>query len=367
MNKSLTELITDRERQQQRRRRPDAGSNGRIRNNGSRGDRRSDPYDARDTNRAAPTRVREKTTDTSYDCALKFLLSNHFAGSVIGNGGFAMKDLIEITDANIHIANPGTPFPGSNERVLFIAGSEASLFLASALIWEMIGQQTHSYNNGMALVWNPAAAKASPGEYDTQEVECRIAVPAACGGRILGRGGAVFRKMSSDHQVETKMSPVQDADILQERVISIKGTVSGCMAFTADLLSKMLEAPEECKYVHSGSAYPRELVNATLSNLGLPARDRDTSVGRRRGDGRSDGRRNDLDDDSVGTGRNNYRNESNRGKPSTFHAQVATYMLTYSRFPVCLLLEQVDLRSRVVAACPPGAGCLVVACLRTAC
>jgi len=321
MNKSLTELITDRERQDQRRRRPESSSNGRIRN-GTRNDRRSDPYDSRSTQRSAPTRVREKATDTSYDCALKFLLSNHFAGSVIGNGGFAMKDLIEITDANIHIANPGTPYPGANERVLFIAGTEASLFLASALIWEMIGQQTHSYNNGMALVWNPAAAKASPGEYDTQEVECRIAVPAACGGRILGRGGAVFRKMSSDHQVETKMSPVQDADILQERVISIQGTVSGCMAFTAELLSKMLEAPEECKYVHSGSAYPRDLVAATLNNLGLSARDRDTSAGRRRGDGRSDGRRNDFDDDSVGTGRNNNSRNDNRGNFSSHTPRV---------------------------------------------
>ena len=321
LSKSLDELVSDRSKQSQRRRRPEATTGRAIR--GTRNDRRSEPYDSRHNPRAPAAVRREKqNNEGSYDCAIKFLLSHHFAGSVIGNAGFAMKDLIEITEADIHISNPSSPFPGSQERVLFITGSESSLFLASALIWEMIGQQTHSFVNGMALVWNPAAAKASPGEYDDQEVECRLAIPAACGGRILGRGGAVFRKMSSDHQVETKMSPVQEQEILQERIISIQGTVSGCMAFTAELLSKMLEVPEECKYAIQGTAYPRELVNQYLDMMGLPRggdrdrgdRDRDTSAGRRRGDDHrqssTNGRRsyNDYDDDSSNGGTHNNRN-----------------------------------------------------------
>jgi len=385
LSKSLDELVADRSKQSQRRRRPEATTGRAIR--GTRNDRRAEPYDARHNPRAPAAIRREKqNNEGSYDCAIKFLLSHHFAGSVIGNGGFAMKDLIEITEADIHISNPSSPFPGSQERVLFITGTESSLFLASALIWEMIGQQTHSFVNGMALVWNPAAAKASPGEYDDQEVECRLAIPAACGGRILGRGGAVFRKMSSDHQVETKMSPVQEQEILQERIISIQGTVSGCMAFTAELLSKMLEVPEECKYAIQGTAYPRELVNQYLDMMGLPRggdrergdRDRDTSAGRRRGDdnhhsstsnGRDrEGRRsyNDYDDDSSNGG-----NYNNRNRGTFMHLAILTrfcsvYFILHHILPFLIVLcrkwsighvEQSLLSTWIAPQRPPHSWC----------
>ena len=46
----------------------------------------------------------------------------------------------------------------------------------------------YCYILGSTVIWNPAAAKASPGEYDDLSVECNLSVPAAAGGAIIGKG-----------------------------------------------------------------------------------------------------------------------------------------------------------------------------------
>lgn len=257
LNKPLDAIIAEQERQANRRR---GGGSGGIRSSqGARNTRKSEPYDSRRSVRDSTRPDRSAEGPTPYECATKILLNNNLAGSFIGNAGFAIKDLIEITGASIHISSPANPYPGASERVVFITGSESAVGLAQGLIWEMIGQQTQATNAGLQIVWNPAAAKASPGEYDEEEVQCRIVIPAASAGRVLGKGGNVFRKMTTDSGVDTTMSPVEDSELLQERVISIAGSVGGCMDFTAKLLVKLMEVPDGCQYVHSGTAYPRQL------------------------------------------------------------------------------------------------------------
>jgi hypothetical protein len=124
----------------------------------------------------------------------------------------------------------------------------------------MIGQQTDAENEGLKdLTWNPAAAKASPGQYDSVEVSCQVVIPAAAGGRVMGRNGSVFRSMASDCGVTAHISAVEDSELLQERIVTIEGTVGECMSFSAMLLAKLMEVPDGCQYVYSGSAYPRQL------------------------------------------------------------------------------------------------------------
>ena len=54
--------------------------------------------------------------------AIKFLVTNNLAGSLIGPGGNSIKELIEITEAKIHVSAAGTVYPGTNERIVFISG-----------------------------------------------------------------------------------------------------------------------------------------------------------------------------------------------------------------------------------------------------
>mgnify|MGYP005990139155 CR=1 FL=1 len=258
ISRSLEDIIADKSRQDQRRR--GGRSAGLVARGGNqRRERAAEPYESRRSGRENDRTDRSNDEPHIYECAIKFLLNNNLSGSFIGNAGCAIRDLIEITGASIHISSPAARHPETNDRIVFISGSEDSVSLAQALVWEMLGQQTDGSNEGRALIWNPAAAKASPGEYDDVEVRGQVIIPAASAGRVLGRGGGVFRKMGADSEVQVQMSQVEESELLQERLITIEGTVGGCMRFTSMLVAKLMEEPDGCQFVYSGSAYPKHL------------------------------------------------------------------------------------------------------------
>lgn len=141
-------------------------------------DRQSNPYydhaERRSTSMASRAQQNEPSRK-KHDCCLKFLLNNLFAGVLIGSGGSLIKELMEITQAEVHVSNATDFYPGTNLRCIYITGSEASVNLAQSLIWEMIGQQTYAQNeNNRSLAWHPTVAKNNPGEYDQIEVEGKL-------------------------------------------------------------------------------------------------------------------------------------------------------------------------------------------------
>ena len=144
LNMSLEAIISQRESQ---------GSNGRrnapvslsIRNNTQRREQRQpNPYDNRSSN---GVRRSPRPSSNSMEYGLKFLLNNSLAGTIIGNGGSAIRDLMDITEASIHISNNGENYPGTKERVVYITGSAQSLNLAQSLIWEMIVFKVLTFSN----------------------------------------------------------------------------------------------------------------------------------------------------------------------------------------------------------------------------
>lgn len=162
LNQTLDEIIITSESSKQnknnnitssRRRREIMSNSNKIRANNSRNTRKNDPYN-NITNKDDDTNNGRMKLDDNIDieCSIKFLLSNSHAGSIIGNGGFAIKDLMEISGAIVRISDIKNLHPITNQRVLYIAGSESSVALAQALVWEMIGQQTNAYSEGKMIL-----------------------------------------------------------------------------------------------------------------------------------------------------------------------------------------------------------------------
>ena len=144
INKTLDEIITSSEIKIKKTRM--SNNSNKIRANNSRNARKNEPYN-NNTNKGDSGRIK-LDNNTEIECSIKFLLSNTHAGSIIGNGGFAIKDLMEISGAIVRISDIKNLHPITGQRVLYIAGSESSVALAQALVWEMIGQQTHAYSEG---------------------------------------------------------------------------------------------------------------------------------------------------------------------------------------------------------------------------
>ena len=162
LNQTLDEIIITSESSKQnknknitssRRRREIMSNSNKIRANNSRNTRKNDPYNNIKNKDDDNNNGRMKLDDNiEIECSIKFLLSNSHAGSIIGNGGFAIKDLMEISGAIVRISDIKNLHPITNQRVLYIAGSESSVALAQALVWEMIGQQTSAYSEGKMIL-----------------------------------------------------------------------------------------------------------------------------------------------------------------------------------------------------------------------
>jgi hypothetical protein len=202
-----------------------------------------------------------------HDCCLKFLLSNHFAGVLIGSGGRLIKELMEITQAEVHVSNSSETYPGTNLRCIYITGSEAAVNLAQSLVWEMIGQQTFAQNeNNRSLAWHPTVAKNNPGEYDQIEVEGNITIPATAGGMIVGKGGLTIRGIAEESGVEVSIDSKDDAELTNERMMTLRGTVAGCMNCTFLILSKLLTMGDDFYYNLNGTTYSRRMIQGGSSS-----------------------------------------------------------------------------------------------------
>lgn len=177
--------------------------------------------------------------------SLKFLLSNSLTGSLIGTQGKAIKELITITDAKINVSSASDFYPGTSERVILLSGTKEAVSLAQTLLWEMIGLMAkHAAENGgdtRLVEWNPRTAFESLGSNDSVEVTGKFSIPAAAGGVVLGKGGETLRGFSSQTSTRVTMSGKDEALFTQERIVTLSGTVGGCIACTDLILNKLHE------------------------------------------------------------------------------------------------------------------------------
>lgn len=172
---------------------------------------------------------------------------------------------MEISGASVHVSNTTDFYPGTNDRVIYITGSESEVSLAQSLVWEMIGQQTFDSDGSLGLGWEPAKAKDSPGEYDNVEVSGKVSIPVFLCGVILGRGGATIKAIAEESSVSLVMDGKEmGSEVTQERVLTIVGTAAGCMNCTSLVLAKLLEASPSAhfEYFQKGTTYPRSMLSS---------------------------------------------------------------------------------------------------------
>eukprot|EP00600_Ochromonadales_sp_CCMP1393_P012306 CAMPEP_0175011578 /NCGR_PEP_ID=MMETSP0005-20121125/8772_1 /TAXON_ID=420556 /ORGANISM="Ochromonas sp., Strain CCMP1393" /LENGTH=424 /DNA_ID=CAMNT_0016267601 /DNA_START=41 /DNA_END=1315 /DNA_ORIENTATION=+ len=255
IDKSLSEIIRSRDNLD---RRLSSGSTS-LRATSFRHSRHETPYDNSRRNENGNTH-----------CAIKFLVDNNLGGSFIGNNGDSIRDIIEITNADIYLSPAHECYPGTKLRVIYMAGTWKSIALGQALVWEMIGQQTKSRIDGSDLVWNPAMAKASPGEYDDVMVQGTITIPAAQVGAIIGPSFSILNELRDRCNVKAEVSSIQAAEVenTKERTIHIAGSVASCMNFTSMVLSKLMEYPDGLLYFYNGTRYARGISSLQPGGLG---------------------------------------------------------------------------------------------------
>ena len=125
--------------------------------------------------------------------SIKILLSNALAGSLIGSGGRAIKELMSESGARISVSSNTELYPGTSDRIVLINGTYASVTMAITLVWEMLALISGA-ESAKDVEWSPSAIISMLGQNDENDVSCKLTIPAATGGLILGRGGANIRR-----------------------------------------------------------------------------------------------------------------------------------------------------------------------------
>ena len=186
--------------------------------------------------------------------AIKFLVPNGLAGSLIGTGGSAIKELIDVTKAKVLVSGITDVYPGTSERIILVSGAEEAVDAAQTLVWNMIALNTKA-DGDKTVSWSPRAASESPDEYEDITVTGKISIPAAAGGLVLGRGGATIKLIGEESGAQIQLTSKEEAIFTQERIMTITGTPNVCAKCVSLVLSKLTEEIDSAQYVNRGVTY----------------------------------------------------------------------------------------------------------------
>lgn len=201
---------------------------------------------------------------SSFPCAIKILVSNNVAGSIIGRAGQTISELQSQSSTRIKLSQTGDYYPGSQDRVCLVQGHVENVKGAVSLLLErlyMLQEHQHSQH----LAWQTSRPEGSP-QFD---FVVRILVPSSCCGMIIGKSGSNIRQMEESSGVTSvRLSPKDMVDpnyssatitsATSERVVTLTGpTLESCLNCVCIILDGMTLHPDICRYANLTTSYSR--------------------------------------------------------------------------------------------------------------
>jgi len=237
------------------------------------------PYDDTETSQT-PTSHTEKVVDvpishmqegksnsTSYQSAIKLMVSNNVAGSIIGRAGQTISELQTQSSARIKLSQTGDYYPGTQDRVCLVQGQLGTVKHAVKILLErfyMLQEQQHTQHS-----WQPRKGANAPIGFD---FVVRLLVPTSSCGMIIGKGGANIKHMEESSGVASvRLSPKEGPDQAahptaaivsgtQERVVTLTGpTLESCVNCLFIVIDCMFENHEICRYTNMTTSYSRHV------------------------------------------------------------------------------------------------------------
>ena len=203
-------------------------------------------------------------TASTFPCAIKILVSNNVAGSIIGRAGQTISELQSQSSTRIKLSQTGDYYPGSQDRVCLVQGHLENVKGAVSLLLErlhMLQEHQHSQH----LAWQSNRAESSP----PFDFVVRILVPSSCCGMIIGKSGSNIRQMEESSGVTSvRLSPKDIVDpnypsatitsATSERVVTLTGsTLESCLNCVCIILDGMTLHPDICRYTNLTTSYSR--------------------------------------------------------------------------------------------------------------
>jgi hypothetical protein len=204
---------------------------------------------------------------TSYAAAIKLLVSNNVAGSIIGRAGQTISDLQTQSSARIKLSQTGDYYPGTQDRVCLVQGNLENVKVAVRLLLErlhMLQEQQHSQQASWQSKQDEMASLPSVFDFVV-----RLLVPSTSCGMIIGKAGANIKHMEDSSGVSVRLSPKEGSDPSNptaaigtgERIVTVTGpTTDSCLKCLFIVLDGMSANHDICRYANMTTSYSRLVV-----------------------------------------------------------------------------------------------------------
>ena len=216
-----------------------------------------------------------KSNPTSYQSAIKLMVSNNVAWSIIGRAGQTISDLQTQSSSRIKLSQTGDYYPGTQDRVCLVQGQLSTVKHAVKLLLErfyMLQEQQHTQHS-----WQSRKGGNTTTGFD---FVVRLLVPSSSCGMIIGKGGANIKHMEESSGVSSvRLSPKEGQDHIahpstsivtgtQERMVTLTGpNLDSCLNCLFIVLDCMFANHEICRYTNMTTSYSRHVTPGSYTSV----------------------------------------------------------------------------------------------------
>uniref|UniRef100_A0A7S0GD86 K Homology domain-containing protein n=1 Tax=Proboscia inermis TaxID=420281 RepID=A0A7S0GD86_9STRA len=205
--------------------------------------------------------------------AIKILVTNNVAGSIIGKSGKTISDIQHQSQCRIKLSQARDCFPGTNDRVcLLVADNVESVKRGAQLILDKYqSAQSQSVtiiprgNNISSVIMDDTATTGYVSSPFSEIFMVRILVPSSACGMIIGRGGSNIKAIAeaSKSRIQLTQKEEMASVATSERIVTITSPdVSSCTSCVFRILDGMSENPDLSKYANMTTSYSRIVENS---------------------------------------------------------------------------------------------------------
>jgi len=226
-----------------------------------------DPYSQQPTRGHSETRY----NPANYPAALKLLVSNNVAGSIIGRAGQTISELQSQSSTRIKLSQTGDYYPGTQDRVCLVQGDPEKVKTALRMLLERLYMlQEHQHSQHMAWQLQRQKGAITP----TFDFVVRLLVPSSSCGMIIGKSGSNIKYMEENTGVlSVRLSPKDSGETgypsaaiisaTSERVVTITGpSLESCLQCLCLIVDGMTSHPDISRYTNMTTSYSRIMSDA---------------------------------------------------------------------------------------------------------
>jgi predicted RNA-binding protein YlqC (UPF0109 family) len=217
-------------------------------------------------------------TPANYPSAIKLLVSNNMAGSIIGRQGLTISELQKESSTRIKLSQTGDYYPGTQDRVCLVQGEPANVKSAlSLLLGRIHALQKQQHAQHAAWQGQKQDQESEPPKLD---FVVRLLVPTSCCGMIIGKSGSNIKFLEETTGVTSvRLSPKETTDhgyppaaiqaATSERVLTVAGPgLENCVACLNQIVDGMTSHPDISRYTNTTTSYSRLMQSEAMGYPG---------------------------------------------------------------------------------------------------